>query len=239
MHDLPPRAAASGGYAGDRAERRRVGACAVAGAAASCEARISTKCSKFGTPVGGLVAGPRSVGPRTNTRRRSPSMIACAAFFVVASNRQQILGTSASSTYLTLYKDSHASDLYAGGTQSTVPLYASFFNNTCASSRTQVTTPEVALLEKQEHAMLPVILKHTLTVTADVTANTSRKQSLLLINGCVAFYCPLDSVLSIGGRNVVCPTCVSGSTPVFSPDGSVSFSCGLSTSPAAEADKRT
>lgn len=87
--------------------------------------------------------------------------------------------------------------------------------------------------------MLPVILKHILTVTPGVTANTSRKQSLLLINGCVAFYCPLDTVLSIGGRDLVCPTCVSGSTPVFSPDGSVSFSCGLSTLPPAEADRGT
>ena len=72
--------------------------------------------------------------------------------------------------------------------------------------------------------MLPLSLKHTPTVTADVKVNATRKQSLLLINGCIAFYCPLDAVLSIG-KDLVCPTCVSRSSPVFSPNGTASFSC--------------
>lgn len=75
--------------------------------------------------------------------------------------------------------------------------------------------------------MLPLSLKHTPTVTADVKVNTTRKQSLLLINGCIAFYCPLDAVLSIGGQDLVCPTCVSRSSPIFSPNGTASFSCDI------------
>ena len=87
--------------------------------------------------------------------------------------------------------------------------------------------------------MLPVILKHTFNAMPDVTANTSRKQSLLLINGCVAFYCLLDAVLSIGGKSLVCPTCMSSSTPIFSPDGTAMFACELKTSGAEEAGRRT
>ena len=131
------------------------------------------------------------------------------------------LGVSLSKTYLALYTNAYKQ----------VPLYASLSNNTCVSNRKRAQSPRQSVLERQEHAVLPVVLRQAMDQAANVTAAVSRKGSLLFINGCMAFYCVLDSVLSTGSSSLVCPMCLSSSTPLFLPHGTVSFSCQESQSP--------